>query len=81
MHFKTSDICKYVHGRHIHNCTGHNVLHLNSTDDIGSGDGFIMKFKNTPWPEVIDRKIAVGRQLPKIDVERKLGVHVYNILK
>jgi len=38
-----------------------------------SEDGVILKWLWTPWPESVERKINVGKTIPKADLESGLG--------
>ena len=64
MHYRTTDTYTYSAGRH---------------EFVGRGaqkktlDAFIIKFAYAPWPEVKQRKMEVGKTIPKSDVDSRLG--------
>ena len=66
MHYRTTETYSYEPGRH--KLRGRGAEH--KTLDV-----LIMKFGYAPWPEVKQRKMEVGKTIPKDDVKRKFGYH------
>ena len=70
-HYKTSNTHVYLAGRHVYKGPEVETVNL---------DPFIMKFMFAPWPEVKERKMNIGKQIPEEDVRGRRGVQHTNRL-
>lgn len=75
LHVGTSFTHKYDYGRHNYTEVRRKRQKKNRKPQEISHEGFIMKWVWTPWPEVAQRKLDVGKTIPQSDQERGFGTH------
>merc|ERR1711935_452023 len=74
LHLNTAKTYKYSPGRHGLCLVTSKHKHCTPSVAIpAASEGFIMKFMWTPWPEVVLRKLNVGKHVPKSDVVLSFG--------
>jgi hypothetical protein len=71
IHYGTLQDYQYQGGRH-------SMIRLNDSEVITPPywglNGFVVKWEWTPWPEVVDRKLAVGKHIAPIDVQQGVSI-------
>lgn len=63
----------YVPGRHV-------MERATRVEDLPPGlqDLFYLKFRFSPWPEMLQRKLQIGPRVPEADRAREMGVQHYS---